>query len=337
MDLGLLDAWARSHHGILTKRRAIDLGWTDAAWYRAIRRGQLQLMHPGVARLHGTPTTPTQRIYAALLAAGKTAVASHRSAAVLWAIERPEDDPVDVIVSRGVTGMALTGVNIHRPRDRVDMATVVRSHTPSTNLLRTLIDLGAVTGDVGAAVTSAITSGAVTPTVLEYLLARHARRGRNGTTALRHALSAWPLHGKPADSELELRMAKLLADHDLPPATFHARLAGFEVDFRIDGTPVVLECDGWDHHGRTREQFERDRERDVILGAAGYVVFHFTWRQITRRAAWTAARIRQLVERWSAPVPDRSGWPIVATAERIGHPERPERPARLGRIGRHGR
>jgi very-short-patch-repair endonuclease len=235
----------------VTKRQAIDLGWTKSAWHRAIRRGQLQLMHPGVARLHGTPTTPVQRIYAAVLAAGKTAVASHRSAAALWDIERPENDPIDVIVNRGVTGLALTGVNIHRPRDRIDMSAVVRLHTPSTNLLRTLIDLGAVTGDVGAAVSSAITSGAVTPTVLEYLLARHAR------------------------------------------------LAGFEVDFVVDGTPVVLECDGWDHHGRTREQFERDRERDVLLGAAGYVVFHFTWAQITRRAGWTAERIRQLVERWS--------------------------------------
>ena len=322
MNLGLLDEWARTHHGIVTKRRALDLGWTEAAWYRAIRRGQLQLMHSGVARLRGTPTTPVQRIHAAVLAAGKTAVASHRSAAALWDIERPADDPIDVTVGRGVTGLSVSGVNIHRPRDRVDMATVVRSHTPSTNLLRTLIDLGAVTGDVGAAVSSAITSGAVTPTVLEYLLARHARRGRNGTTALRDALRAWPLQGQPADSELELRMARLLADHSLPPATFHARLAGFEVDFLVDGTPVVLECDGWDHHGRTREQFERDRERDVILGAAGYVVFHFTWRQITRRAGWTAERIRQLVERWSSPARDRSGWAIVAAAERIAHPER---------------
>ena len=36
-------------------------------------------------------------------------------------------------------------------------------------------------------------------------------------------------------------MARLLADHGLPPATFHVRLAGFEVDFLVDGTPVVLE------------------------------------------------------------------------------------------------
>ncbi|HEX4980075.1 MAG TPA: hypothetical protein VFV63_00170, partial [Ilumatobacteraceae bacterium] len=134
MDLGKLDGWAQSHHGVVTMRRAIALGWTESAWYRAIRRDQLDLMHPGVARLHGTPATPVQRIYAGVLAAGTTAVASHRSAASLWDIERPKGDPVDVIVHRCVTRLDLDGVVVHRPRDRIDMATVVRSHTPSTNV-----------------------------------------------------------------------------------------------------------------------------------------------------------------------------------------------------------
>lgn len=257
------------------------------------------MIHPGVARLRGTPITPTQRIHAAVMAAGSTAVASHRSAAVLWAIERPDDDPVDITVDRCVTRLELDGVVVHRPRDRADMGIVVRAGTPSTNLLRTLVDLGSVAGSVDGAVSSAIVSGTVTPGVLEYLLRRHARPGRNGAGALRRALDSWPLNGIPADSELEVCMAKLLRDHDLPSATFHAWIAGFEVDFLVDGTRVALECDGWDHHGRTRGQFERDRERDLVLGEAGYVVFHFTWRQITRRASWAAARIRALVERWS--------------------------------------
>jgi very-short-patch-repair endonuclease len=299
VSLEPLDAWARSHHGVVTKQQALALGWTKDAWYRAVRRGHLQLLHPGVARLHGTPRTPVQRVHAAVLAAGSTAVASHRSAALLWGIARPPHDPVDVIVDRGVTDLHLHGVVVHRPRDRVDMSPVMRARTPSTNLLRTLVDLGAVTGSVSEAVATSITSGAVTPAVLEYLLARHAQRGRDGIGALRRALGDWPLLGKPADSQLEARMARLLVAHRLPPATFHVRIAGFEVDFLVDGTPVVLECDGWDHHGRTREQFEWDRERDIALGAAGYVVFHFTWRQITRRSASTAARIRQLIDRWS--------------------------------------
>lgn len=303
MDVRLIDDWATRHHGLITRRAALELGWTPEHWRRAVERERLLLVHPGVARLTGSPQTQIQRIHAAVLAGGATAIASHRSAATLWGIERPERDPVDLIVDRCVTRLRLDGVVLHRPRDRVDLSVSYRQLTPSTNLLRTLVDLGAVTGTVEEAVSAAITSGAVTPAVLHRLVVRHGRPGRNGVGPLRQALAQWPLAGKPADSELEPRMATLLRRYRLPPCTFHPpRIEGYEVDFLVDGTNVVLECDGWDYHGRTREQFERDVERDQVLGVAGYVVFHFTWRQITRRAAATASRLRALLDRWAPHV-----------------------------------
>lgn len=183
------------------------------------------------------------------------------------------------------------------------MSVSYRELTPATNLLRTLIDLGAMAGKVGEVVSAAITAGAVTPAVLHSLAARHGRPGRNGVGPLQLALEAWPMQGKPADSELEVRMTRLLRHHRLPPASFHPpRIAGYEVDFLVDGTNVVLECDDWDLHGRTRQQFERDVERDQVLGMAGYVVFHFTWRQVTRRAAATADRLRALLGQWAPHV-----------------------------------
>lgn len=297
-----LDAWTTRHHGLITRRIAIEHGCSSSWWHRAVERGELDLLHPGVARLRGTPRTRIQRIAAAVLAGGSTAVASHRSAATLWGIERPEADPVDIIVDRSVTRLRLDGVVVHRPTDRIDMAGAPRQWVRTTNLLRTLVDLGAVIDSVDDAVGAAITSGTVGPAALEYLLARHARPGRAGTRALRRALEAWPLKGKPADSELEVRMANLLARHGLPPATFHVVIAGHEVDFLVDGTNIVLECDGWEWHGRTREQFERDRARDVELGVHGYVVFRFTWRNITRHAGRTAARIRELIATWAPEV-----------------------------------
>jgi very-short-patch-repair endonuclease len=302
MDLRRIDEWGTRHHGVITRRVAMSLGLTSSAWYRAIERGHLQPIHPGVARLIGTESTPEQRIHAAVLAAGRSTVASHRSAAVLWGIDRPDHDPVDIIVPRHRTRLQLDGVVVHRPTDRDDMSTSMRSLTPCTNLLRTLIDLGAVVPSVHDVVSSAITSGVVTPSVLEHLLDRHARQGRAGAGPLRQALRSWPIAGKPADSELEVRMARLLRRHRLPPATFHPIIAGFEVDFLVDGSNLVLECDGWDHHGRTKEQFDWHTERDQLLGVEGYVVHHFTWRQITRRSAQTAQRIRQLLATWSPDV-----------------------------------
>ena len=99
-------------------------------------------------------------------------------------------------------------------------------------------------------------------------IARHSRRGRPGVPALRAALAEWVLDGKPVDSILEPAMRRLLADHGLPPAEFHPVIAGYEVDFRIIDSPIVLECDGWSTHGLDKVQFERDRTRDAELGRA---------------------------------------------------------------------
>jgi very-short-patch-repair endonuclease len=302
VDLARLDEWATAHHGIISRCEASELGCSSGSWYRAIETGTIELLHPGVARLRGSPRTQHQRIAAAVLAIGPECVASHRSAALLWGIERPTGERVDVIVPRSISRRR-PGVTIHRPRDRGDLTPVVRAHIRCTNLLRTLVDLGAVDpGGVESAVEQAIVSGVVSARVLRALVERHARPGRSGVGSLRAALERWPIVGRPPDSVLEVRMARFLQAARLPPAEFHARVAGREVDFALIGTPIVLECDGWEHHGRTRQQFERDTQRDRELAAAGRVVVHFTWRQITRRSAATAELIRQLVATWAPDV-----------------------------------
>ena len=107
-------------------------------------------------------------------------------------------------------------------------------------------------------------------------------------------LAGWELGDKPPDSVLEPALARVLLRHGLPTAVFHRRVrAGgrvFEVDFAYPELRIVIEVDGWQHHGR-RDAFERDRARDAALVAAGWVVLRFTWLQVTRRPAWVAAQI----------------------------------------------
>lgn len=45
---------------------------------------------------------------------------------------------------------------------------------------------------------------------------------------------------------------------------------------------VVIECDGYDFHERTKEQAERDRARDRELASLGYTVFRFLGSEIYR-------------------------------------------------------
>jgi very-short-patch-repair endonuclease len=133
---------------------------------------------------------------------------------------------------------------------------------------------------------------------LERVVIDHSEHGRTGVVALRRAVVEWSIDRKPADSVLEQAMHRLVTRYDLPAVEFHPIIAGYEVDFRVTGTPVVLECDGWEHHGLQRSGFERDRERDAALIADGWIVLRFTYRAVTRRPAATAARIAATVARW---------------------------------------
>ena len=139
----------------------------------------------------------------------------------------------------------------------------------------------------------------VRPDAIKAVLLRHASRGHHGIGALREAMEAVSIEGAPADSELELRMMVLLRTHRLPPADFHEMVAGYEVDFRIRGSVVLIECDGWASHGLDRDQFEFDRMRNADLSAAGFIVVHVTWHQVTGGPAEVARRIEENLQRWA--------------------------------------
>ena len=109
----------------------------------------------------------------------------------------------------------------------------------------------------------------------------------------------WLADGKLLDSELERRMKRLAKRYRLPAMRFHALILGFEVDFWVIDTPIVLECDSWEFHDKRRRKFEYDRQRNAELTAAGYIVVHFTWTMLTRQPQWVATIVRDAVARWS--------------------------------------
>jgi very-short-patch-repair endonuclease len=266
------------------------------AWYRALERGDLISVAPGVGALVGAPATTERRILAAVLALGRPAMASHCSAAFLWGAELAPCDLVDVTIADRKRAMVVPGVRLHRPTDLDDLHPIRRRGVPTTNPLRVLVDLGQVApGQVRVALAHFIDLGVVNRAAVAAALIRHARKGRHGVVALRRALEEWAIDDRPPDSELELAMLRLLRSHGLPIPSFHARILGFEVDFAFELERVILECDGWGTHGRDPAQFERDRRRDAQLVAAGWVVLRFTWSQITHRPTWVAAMVEQVL------------------------------------------
>jgi very-short-patch-repair endonuclease len=70
----------------------------------------------------------------------------------------------------------------------------------------------------------------------------------------------------------------------------------FEVDLLWRAADLVVELDGFRHHG-TRSAFERDRARDVELRLLGYEVLRFTYHQVRDAPGEVAAALRALLER----------------------------------------
>jgi very-short-patch-repair endonuclease len=300
VDLQRVDRYASRHRGLLSFEES---GLTRQQWNAAVARGDAELRHRNVVRLYGARATRELEIEAAVLAAGFDALASHRSAALLWGVERPADDLIDVILPQRSRRARLSGVVVHRPRDQAQLRPVWRLGVPATDPLRTLLDLGAVDpAGVDAALVRFVVDGYVTPRSVRAVLVRHSQRGRHGIVALRAALDRWSLDDKPADSDLEALMGEILRTFELPTAEFHARVGGYEVDFWIVGSAVVIECDGWSAHGADHDQFEFDRLRDADLLAQGIITQRVTWRQLVRTPRAVAGRIRATLAQWSPEV-----------------------------------
>jgi very-short-patch-repair endonuclease len=94
--------------------------------------------------------------------------------------------------------------------------------------------------------------------------------------------------------ELEALFFDFCRAHRLPPPACNVLVEGLEVDAFWPDKRLVVELDSWEFH-RGRRAFERDRERDAVLQAAGYRVLRITWRRLHDNPADTAALIRSLL------------------------------------------
>jgi very-short-patch-repair endonuclease len=73
------------------------------------------------------------------------------------------------------------------------------------------------------------------------------------------------------------------------------RIGRYKADFVVEGDfvfslqprirfvgKIVIECDGHDHHEKTKEQAAHDKKRDRAMQALGFKVFRFTGSEIVR-------------------------------------------------------
>jgi very-short-patch-repair endonuclease len=264
MDSAIAAVAARQH-GLFLRAQAHCAGATDAMIGHRVAVGRWVRVCPGLYRLAGVPVTWKQRALAACLVAGRGAVVSHRSAAVLWGVSGFRPGTVEITVPDG-RSVRSPLARVHRS---ADVSGVVRDGIPVTRPARTVADLANVVG------------GAILEEAVDDVLCRRLCRldelapspGRRGTASLRAVLGAWQPGALP-DGVAEMRIVRQLLAAGLPqPVRQHEiRVGGTfvaRVDLAYPEHRLAIELDGFRWHAG-RGPFRSDRTRGNRIEAAGW-------------------------------------------------------------------
>jgi very-short-patch-repair endonuclease len=207
---------------------------------------------------------------------------------------------VDVTVV-GRTRHSQKGIALHLPRRLHEDDRALRDAIPITSVSRTLLDLAEVLRprQLQQALEETERLNLFDLSSMQRLVDRS--HGHRGLGRLNHALRDY--REPPATRlELERRFFELCRDAGLPRPQVNVLVAGHVVDAVWPDRALVVELDSRTYH-QTRAAFERDRERDADLQAAGFRVIRITHRRLEQEPGEMVGLVRLLLSRW----PERPG------------------------------
>jgi len=290
MDQGVA-ALAERQHGVFALRQLQELGFTSAAVRHRVHSCRWEPLGHGTYRLVGTGRTWEQRLMAAVLAAGPGAVASHRSAAVLFrfaGFRRSEAVEITTLRSRRHRDPSIAS---HQALELPPHHLTSFDGIPVTRTARTLVDLAAILppARLERAIDNCLATGTVSLPALGAMTTELRRPGRAGIAIMRRLLDERSEGDAAPASELERRFLALVR-----AAGLEEPLLQFDVGDaagwagRADGAyphlRLLIELDSRRHH-MSKLDFEADRDRDNRRVAAGWRPVRFTWDQVTRHPA----------------------------------------------------
>ena len=226
---------------------------------------------------------------AAVLACGKGAALSHRSAAALWKIGTERASAIDLSVTRR-TRLHRDGLRV-RARPTLAATEIVRHQgIPVTGIVQTSIDIAAELRPTALerAINEADKQDLISPEELRIALDGHA--GEPGVRPLRILLDKHTF--RLSDSDLEILFRPIAVAAGLPLPHTKQMVNGFEVDFFFPDLGLVVETDGLRYH-RTPSTQARDAKRDRSHVLAGMTPLRFTHYEIKHEKA----QVRRALER----------------------------------------
>lgn len=296
--LAALTSIAATQHGLFTAEQAAAAGLTKGALDRRLRNGDLVSVDYAVYRSVLTPVTWHQRLLAACL--GGPAVASHRSAAVLWNVPVPDRSILEVAALRHRRRRAADV--IWHESYLLDERSVTRlGGIPVTSPPRTLADLGGVLApdDLRRAVDDVLRRKLASVASLGRLLEDLGPK-RRGSAALRAVLDARSGAAIP-ESDLETQFELLVRSHGLPHPVAQFAVSApdgrwLRIDFAYPPAMVGIELLGARFHA-VPERWAADIDRLGVLAALGWHMLSFTYEQVTARPRMVVQAVERALAR----------------------------------------
>lgn len=286
---------AGEQHGCISIAQARTARLSHKSVQRRVETKRWKRVLPGVFVVSGSPETWEQRLFAAVLWLGEGAAVAGVSAAALW--ELPGFSPGRVEVAHPGSKQSRRGIVVHR--SRLEPGEVTRiGILPVTVAARTLADLAGRIGErrLDVAVHHCLHHRLTTLPELHVILAD--RRGRRfaGSARLGRAIDNYDPSQRPAESPLEVAVARLLTASDLPaPVRQHevaVRGRVRRLDFAWPEARVALEVDGYRWHS-SRSSWENDRARLADLRRAGWTIIHVTQSDLGDPFAEVVSEVRR--------------------------------------------
>jgi hypothetical protein len=240
-------------HGVVTRRRLLRAGITQAEIKQRLQRGSLIVVYPGVYRVgHRAPSVEATYM-AAVLACGEGALLMGPAAAHLYGLIKGKP-PAPAV--RTKTERRIDGIDTKRARGRAQRGTIWRG-IPITTIPATLVDLAPSMpiDDLARACHEAQVRYGTTPDAFGPRIPRKLRAILRGDVPV-------------TLSVLEDRFLQVLTTENLPLPITNRVATAKRVDCRWPGHRLTVELDSYRYH-HTRHAWEQDRRREREAHARG--------------------------------------------------------------------
>lgn len=290
--------------GVISRVQALGLGVTPADLERSKRRRELVPVWPGVFVTHTGPLTFDQRIWAALLVTGPSAVAGTTALRLHQRqLLAPYGEPIELVIPDTRRVAKRDGIRVRHRHDFGDA--VINLSPPRLRYEYAVVDAASQVSGVAEAMnvlSTAIGSRRTTARRLAEVVEGQAKL--KNRRRLLHLLAdiATGIH-----SVLERDYHRLVArPHALPVGRRQLRAVrdGGVVYHDLVTEWLIIELDG--AHHREADQHDADLERDLDSKVAGSDTARLGYRQVHGRSCRTAAKVARLLK--------TRGWPDTPSA-----------------------